>query len=104
MISRVADSLDCAVSLAVRGDVCSPIAVELLVAEPEAETTDVLTLVDDSLDWPEPDALLGAVCSPSASSPAVAPPDAVAPLRNVITSLRLVDEPFPLPLAVLGEI
>jgi hypothetical protein len=50
MISRVADSLDVPSAVAVLGDVCSPIAVEPLVAEPEAETTDVLTLVDDSLD------------------------------------------------------
>ena len=44
------------------------------------------------------------MCSPIASSPAVAPPDAVAALRNVITSLRLVDEPVPLPLAVRGAV
>ena len=83
---------------------CNPTAVEPLVAEPEAETTAVLTLVEDSLDSPEPDALLGAVCSAITTSPAVAPPDAVALLRNVITSLRLVEEPVPLPVAVLGAV
>jgi hypothetical protein len=50
MMSLVADSLDCPSPLAVLGDVCNPVAVEPLVAEPEAETTAVLTLVDDSLD------------------------------------------------------
>jgi hypothetical protein len=49
-MSRTADSFDCPVADAVLGDVCRPIAVEPLVAEPEAETTAVLTLVDDSLD------------------------------------------------------
>lgn len=61
IISRVADSVDCPSAVAVLGAVCKPIAVELLVAEPVAETTAVLTLVDDSLDWPEPVAPLGAV-------------------------------------------
>jgi hypothetical protein len=49
-MSRTADSFDCPVADAVLGDMCRPIAVESLVAEPEAETTAVLTLVDDSLD------------------------------------------------------
>jgi hypothetical protein len=49
-MSRVADSLDCPSAVAVLGAVCRPIAVEPLVAEPVAETTAVLTLVDDSLD------------------------------------------------------
>ena len=83
---------------------CKATAVEPLVAEPEAETTAVLTLVEDSLDSPEPDALLGAVCSAITTSPAVAPPDAVALLRNVITSLRLLDEPVPLPVALRGAV
>ena len=103
VISRTADSLDCQMALAVLTDVCRMIAFEPLIAEPEAETTAVLTLVEDSVDWPESDALLGAVCSPIAASPAVAPPDAVAALRNVIISLRLLEEPVPFPLAVLGE-
>jgi hypothetical protein len=50
MMSRVADSLDVPSAVAVLGAVCKPIAVEPLVAEPVAETTAVLTLVDDSLD------------------------------------------------------
>jgi hypothetical protein len=61
MMSRVADSLDCPSAVAVLGAVCRPTAVEPLMAEPVAETTAVLTLVDDSLDWPEPVAPLGAV-------------------------------------------
>jgi hypothetical protein len=101
MISRTADSLDSPSALAVLGAVCNPVAVEPLVAEPEAETTAVLTLVDDS---PELDALLGAVCSAIAASPAVAPPDAVALLRNVITSLRLLEEPVPFPVALRGAV
>jgi hypothetical protein len=44
------------------------------------------------------------VCRTRASSPAVAPPDALAALRNVITSLRLLEEPIPLPVALRGEI
>ena len=44
------------------------------------------------------------MCKPSAVSPAVAPPDAVAVLRNVITSLRFVEEPIPLAEAVLGAV
>jgi hypothetical protein len=50
IISRVADSVDCPSAVAVLGAVCKPIAIEPLVAEPVAETTAVLTLVDDSLD------------------------------------------------------
>jgi hypothetical protein len=103
-MSRIADSFDWPDALAVLGEVCRPIAVELLVAEPVAETTDVLTLVEDSLDVPDPDALLGAVCRPIAESPGVAPPLAVADLRNVMTSLRLDEEPVALPDAVLGEV
>ncbi len=104
MISRTADSLDSPSALAVLRAVCNPVAVEPLVAEPKAETTAVLTLVDDSLDSPELDALLGAVCSAIAASPAVAPPDAVALLRNVITSLRLLEEPVPFPVALRGAV
>jgi hypothetical protein len=60
--------------------------------------------VDDSPDIPNPLAVRIFVTSLIAESPAVAPPDAVADLRNVITSLMLLEEPVPLPNAVRGAV
>jgi hypothetical protein len=81
---------------------CSPIAESPTVAPPVAVAVLGASCnpVAESEDCPDADAVLGAVCRPIASSPAVAEPLPDAE-RLLLWSVVLLEEPAPLPLAVL---
>jgi hypothetical protein len=78
--------------------------MELPIALSIADEIDVTFSVENSVEIADAEALRGDVCSPVEMSPAVAPPDAVADLRNVIISLRFVEDPDADALAVRGAV